>query len=88
MKRRIASPQFEAAAIIAKVSPERIAVARSVLVEGKTYSAAVEPYGWTRQAAYVPVRAIEDGLKRYLSAREAEEAETLRLQAQRDATAE
>ncbi len=80
-KKRITSPQFVAAAIIAKVSPDRAAVARSVLVDGMTYSSAVAPFGWTRQAAYVPVRSIEQGLRRYQDARAAEAAEQARVDA-------
>lgn len=80
-KKRITSPQFVAAAIIAKVSPDRAAVARSVLVDGMTYSSAVAPFGWTRQAAYVPVRSIEQGLRRYQDARAAEAAEQARIDA-------
>ncbi|MDP9897414.1 hypothetical protein J2W32_006521 [Variovorax boronicumulans] len=79
MRKQITSPEFAAAAEIAKVSADRVAVARSVLVEGKTYSQAVKPYGWTRQAAYAPIRSIEDGLARFHAARKAEAAELERL---------
>lgn len=66
--------QFAAAASLARLSDDRAAVARAVLVDGKPYIAAVAPYGWSRQAAYGPIQSIRKHWDRYVAARHAEEA--------------
>jgi hypothetical protein len=76
MSKHITPGEFAAAACIARLSPERIAVARAVLVEGKTYVEAVAPYGWSRQSAQAPVKSILEHLARYKAARDAEAAAT------------
>jgi hypothetical protein len=72
MKNRMTPAQFAAAAALARLSLDRCAVARAVLVDGKTYSDAVAPYGWTRQAACAPVKSIQDNWSRYQAACAAE----------------
>jgi len=69
------SAQFAAASMLARLSPERTLVARAVLVDGKTYMQAVAPYGWTRQAAYLPVKKIKEQWGRYRAAQKAEASE-------------
>jgi hypothetical protein len=72
MKNKMTPAQFAAASTLARLSADRSAVARAVLIDGKTYSEAVEPFGWTRQAAYGPVKSIQEHWTRYLAARDAE----------------
>ncbi|MDM0036827.1 hypothetical protein QTI33_32155 [Variovorax sp. J22P271] len=66
--------QFAAAASLARLSEDRAAVARAVLVDGKPYAAAVAPYGWSRQAAYGAILSIRKHWGRYVAARQAEDA--------------
>lgn len=72
MKNSMTSSQFAAAAVLAQMSAERTAVARAVLVDGKSYVQAVEPFGWTRQTAYVPVRSVARHWELYVQACAAE----------------
>lgn len=76
MKDAVTPAQFAAASMLANLSPERLAVARAVLLEGKSYGEAVAPYGWTRQTAYGAIKAIREHLARYQAACQAEAAAT------------
>lgn len=72
MRKTMTPAQFAAAAVLARLSTDRTAVARSVLVDGSSYSVAVAPYGWSRQAAYGPVKSIRRHWELYQVARSAE----------------
>lgn len=74
MKKSMTSSQFAAAAVLAQMSAERTAVARAVLVDGKSYGQAVEPFGWTRQTAYIPVKSVARHWDLYVRACQAETA--------------
>lgn len=69
--RRMTAAEFEAVRGLIHMSPERIAAARAVLVDGETLSAAAEPYGWHRQAADTAVRAFLRTFVRYTAAQQA-----------------
>lgn len=57
--------EFEALRPLLKISSDRIAAARAVLVDGLTYQAVGDQFGWTRQAAGDAVNIVWRTLQRY-----------------------
>jgi hypothetical protein len=64
-KRRMTAAEFEALRPLLKISSDRIAAARAVLVDGLTYQAVGDQFGWTRQAAGDAVNIVWRTLQRY-----------------------
>ena len=67
--------QFAIAAFLAKMSEVRTDIARAVLLDNKTQAVAVAPYGYTRQAAAGPVRAIKRHWAAFEAARRIEQTD-------------
>ena len=64
-KKRMTAVEFEALRPLLKISDDRMAAARTVLVDGLTYQAAGDRFGWTRQAAGDSVDVVWRTLQRY-----------------------
>ena len=64
-KKRMTAVEFEALRPLLKISEDRMAAARAVLVDGLTYQAAGDRFGWTRQAAGDAVDVVWRTLQRY-----------------------
>jgi hypothetical protein len=64
-KKRMTAAEFEALRPLLKISSDRMAAARAVLVDGLTYQAVGDQFGWTRQAAGDAVNIVWRTLQRY-----------------------
>jgi hypothetical protein len=64
-KKRMTAVEFEALRPLLKISDDRMAAARTVLVDGLTYQAAGDRFGWKRQAAGDAVDVVWRTLQRY-----------------------
>ena len=71
IKRRMNAVEFDAVRLLLNISNDRANAARSVLVDDKTYQAAADQFGWSRQAVGVTVNVV---WRTFLKFREAQSA--------------
>ncbi len=74
VKRRMTVAEFEAVRQLLKISDDRINAARAALVDGETYQAVGNQFGWSRQAVNDTVAVVWKTLQSY---REAQRAATI-----------
>ncbi|MBN3780499.1 transcriptional regulator [Burkholderia sp. Ac-20345] len=58
--------------LLPNLSPERLSIARAVLVDGQTYQDAAAKFGMTRQAATTAIKPVWAAYERYQAAKETE----------------
>ncbi len=63
-KNNISKHSFDAVKHLIHASPERIEALRLVLVEGKTYQAAAEQFGWSRQAIHKTLALFYEAMRK------------------------
>lgn len=76
-KKRLTAAQFEMIRPRLRMTENRIAAARGVMVDGLAAREAAEPYGWVRQNVTDAVNLIWTTFEDYQATKEAEEDEAL-----------
>jgi virulence-associated protein VapD len=71
IKRRLEAVEFISVRHLLNISDDRINAARCVLVDGKTYQAVADQFGWSRQAVGDSVNIV---WRTFLKLREAQNA--------------
>ena len=74
MKTPMTEAEFAPAAYLAalRISAQRIAMARAVLVDGRSYAEAVKQYGYRRQTAYAATKIVLQHSKHFQRAKDLE----------------
>ena len=70
-KRRMTGPDFEAVRPLLNISNDRIAAARSALVDGQTLQGVANRYGWSRQAVGAAARIVWSTFQKFCESQRA-----------------
>ncbi|WP_081084132.1 TrfB-related DNA-binding protein [Burkholderia stagnalis] len=71
--RKMTAAAFDAIChLLPNLSPERLSMARAVLVDGQTYQDAAAKFGMTRQAVTTAIKPVWAAYERYQAAQETE----------------
>jgi len=81
IKRRMIAVEFEAVRPLLNISAERIESARLALVEGRTFQAVGDQFGWSRQAVSDAVNVVWKTFENYRKAQQAIVSATAQLPA-------
>jgi predicted DNA-binding protein (UPF0251 family) len=63
-EKRVSLSDFNAVKHLVHATPERIEALKMVLVDGKTYQAAADKFGWSRQAVHQTITLFYDAMER------------------------
>ena len=69
----MSAAEFEAVCPLLKISEDRLTAVRAALVDGQTFQAIGERFGWTRQAVNNAVRDVWRVVERYRQSQHAAE---------------